>query len=207
MFESPRHDARALHSGSASAFQADSAGSIPAARSIPQRQPDVTTTCHALRMAVSFLRDTKSTGVISELSVMVALAKSGYRLLLPYGENCRYDVAIERKGEFKRVQIKTGRLRDGVIIFNAFSSHTHRGGSSARLYTDEVDLFGVYCRATEGVYLIPVDEASQQCHLRVEQPKNAQARKIRWASDFLIARSPEVMVVSFANHDRPAPPS
>jgi hypothetical protein len=67
---------------------------------------------------VSFLRDTKSKGIISELSVMVALAKAGYRLLLPYGENCRYDVAIEKDGVFKRVQIKTGRLRSGAVLFN-----------------------------------------------------------------------------------------
>jgi hypothetical protein len=105
---------------------------------------------------VSFLRDTKSKGVISELTVMVALARAGYRLLVPYGENCRYDVAIEKNGVFQRVQIKTGRLRNGVVLFNAYSSHYHRRGVT-RTYQGDVDFFGVFVAEIGEVYLIPAE--------------------------------------------------
>jgi PD-(D/E)XK endonuclease len=62
---------------------------------------------------VSFLRDTKRTGDISELHVTAALAQHGYRSSILFGENHRCDVVIERDGRFERVQIKTGRLRNG----------------------------------------------------------------------------------------------
>lgn len=68
--------------------------------------------------SISFLRDTKSIGDTSEFIVMVALARMGYRIVIPYGENHRYDIVIEREGAFARVQVKTGRLRHGAIIFN-----------------------------------------------------------------------------------------
>ena len=62
----PTSFSRALHSGSASAFQADSAGSIPAARSI---------TTFAL-----------SVGDISELRVMCDFVRAGYLVSVPFGE-------------------------------------------------------------------------------------------------------------------------
>lgn len=70
-------------------------------------------------------RDTKKIGTISELMVMAALVRQGYRLLVPYGDSARYDVVIEAAdGSLSRVQIKTGRLRNGVVVFRACSSHS-----------------------------------------------------------------------------------
>jgi PD-(D/E)XK nuclease superfamily protein len=54
-----------------------------------------------------------------------------------------------------------------------------------RSYTDEIDLFAVYCPDTERVYVIPVDEATESVgSLRVLPPANGQARRIRWAADY-----------------------
>lgn len=121
---------------------------------------------------------------------MAALAQTGYRLFVPFGENCRYDVAIEKDGIFKRVQIKTGRLRNGVVLFNAYSSHYHRRGGSTRLYEGEIDYFGVYDADSAHVYLIPAEVIRSSGALRVAPTKNGQARHVRWAEEFRIAPAP-----------------
>jgi hypothetical protein len=45
---------------------------------------------------VSFLRDTKSIGELSEIIVMGALTCAGYRVAVPLGENHRYDLIVDK---------------------------------------------------------------------------------------------------------------
>jgi hypothetical protein len=54
---------------------------------------------------------------------MAALYESGYGLYVPFGENTRCDLVIEREGALDRVQIKTGRLRRGAVVFNVCSTY------------------------------------------------------------------------------------
>src|SRR5690242_665048 len=126
-------------------------------------------------------RDTKRVGDISEAAVALALLEAGYRVCVPFGENNRFDLVIERDNALSRVQVKTGRLRNGTIIFNCFSSHTHRGGVSARRYVGEIEYFGVYCPDLRSVYLVPVTEVNVvKGYLRIDPAKNNQTRKLRW---------------------------
>jgi hypothetical protein len=136
---------------------------------------------------ISFLRDTKSTGELSELIVAVSLGRAGYLVSKPLGENTRYDLIIDKDGTLSRVQVKTGRLRNGAILFNAYSSHYHRRGGSCRSYSNDIDFFGVYCPALRSVYLIPIqDAATLNCTLRVDGTKNGQHSQIRWAQPYLV---------------------
>lgn len=132
-------------------------------------------------------RNTKRTGDLSELRLMHDLVRAGYLVSIPFGEDHRYDLVIEKNGVFSRVQVKTGRLRKGVVLFNCYSSHTHRGGAACRRYTNEIDYFGVYCPELDATYLVPItDVPVQQGMLRVEPAKNGQWRKLRWASRYLL---------------------
>jgi hypothetical protein len=70
---------------------------------------------------------------------MCDFVRAGYLVSIPFGENHRYDLIIEKDFVLSRVQVKTGRLRKGVVIFNCFSSHTHRGGVATPLYKGEVE--------------------------------------------------------------------
>ncbi len=119
---------------------------------------------------------------------MAALAKSGYRLLIPYGDFARYDVVIVGEdGEFARVQIKTGRLRKGTIEFHACSSHTHRGGVSTRSYVGHVEFFGVYCPQVDRCFLVPASEVNTFKSLRLEPTRNGQTKRIQWAQDYALS--------------------
>lgn len=135
---------------------------------------------------VSFLRDTKRVGDIAEARVIAALVEAGFKLLLPFGENHRYDIAIDVEGSFHRIQVKSGRVRRGVVLFNCYSSHFHRGGTSCRSYAGEVDFFGVYCAQLQTTYLVPIEHVRLSGCLRIEPCENAQLKKIRWAEPYRI---------------------
>ena len=130
--------------------------------------------------------NTKRIGDLSEIMVLGALIRAGYYVSIPFGENHRYDLIAEKDNTLYRVQVKTGRLRKGAILFACYSSHGHRGGGLRR-YTGEIDVFGAYCADVDGVYLIPAgDVAAWGWSLRVESTKNGQAKKVRWASRYLL---------------------
>lgn len=136
--------------------------------------------CYTNRM------NTKAIGNVTEAMVMAAFVKKGLPLLLPFGDNHRYDMVVEFQGGFRRVQCKTGRLRNGAIVFNACSSYAHRGGSP-KFYNGAADFFAVYCPETDKVYLVPVpDKQTTEMTLRVEPSKNNQVTNIRLASEFLL---------------------
>ena len=71
----------------------------------------------------------------SEAAVFGALVERGYRILLPFGVNQRYDMVLDNDGELLKAQIKTGRLRNGVIEFSAVSTQSNMNrtdGSTTR---------------------------------------------------------------------------
>jgi hypothetical protein len=113
-------------------------------------------------------------------------------VLLPFGENTRYDLAVERDGVFERVQCKTGRLEKGAIYFRTASSYYHHPNPKmpAKHYRGQVDCFAVYCKETGGVYLVPIDvlPTNHWAALRVDPPRNNQNRRIRFAADYEIGR-------------------
>jgi len=131
----------------------------------------------------------KAVGDLTCAIVLARLLAMFDAVLLPFGENQRYDLVAEKNGAFLRVQCKTGRLRNGVIKFPCCSINyehpTPRKGFYARDYRGSADLFGVYCPENDAVYLVPVYEVGRKegC-LRVDPTKNHQSERIRWAIDF-----------------------
>ena len=134
----------------------------------------------------------KDVGDRSTLAIMIALRDAGYGVLLPFGENTRYDLVIERDGVLSRVQCKTGRLLKGVVEFRAISSYYHHPNPKTPLkhYRGQIDFFAVYCRQTTGIYLIPIADVGvlTRVYLRVIPPRNNQNRKVRYAADYEIGR-------------------
>jgi hypothetical protein len=133
----------------------------------------------------------KSIGDRSTLAIMTALRGAGYAVLVPFGENTRYDLVIDDGAKLGRIQCKTGRLRKGAVIFRACSSYAHHPNPKVvrRDYLGEIDYFAVYCPETAGVYLVPLTDAAlrTQGSLRVEAARNGQRRRIRSAADYQIA--------------------
>jgi hypothetical protein len=134
----------------------------------------------------------KDIGDVSALAITLVLRALGYGLFIPYGENTRCDLMLERDGFVDRIRCKTGRLRGGTIIFNVCSSYAHHRSARVlkRTYHGEIDAFAVYCPETAGVYLIPIAHlpVRREGRLRVDPPKNNQFDRIRFAADYEVGR-------------------
>jgi hypothetical protein len=124
-------------------------------------------------------------GQRTEAVVLAELIRRGYKVLLPFGSNQRYDLVLDTGAGFLRVQCKTGRLRRGVIRFQARSIRTNTVRVECRDYRGQIDAFVVYCPETGRLYALPVDQAtSSVASLRVAPTCNGQAKGIRWAADY-----------------------
>jgi hypothetical protein len=124
-------------------------------------------------------------GLRTEAIILAELTKRGYRVLLPFGHNRRYDLVLEVDGRFMRVQCKTGRLRDGCVIFRAQSVRSNTRKVVMLDYKDDVELFVVYCPDTGRLYVVPIEEATRtQGTLRVDPTANGQDKRVRWARDY-----------------------
>jgi hypothetical protein len=116
---------------------------------------------------------TKAIGEITEAVVMAEFLKAGFAVLIPFGENRRYDLVVEADGRFLRVQCKTASPASpasahgstGFIKFNAHSVEDRRHRTS---YRNQADLFAAYAPSTGQVYVLAVDEVPESAvYLRV----------------------------------------
>ncbi|MBV8599953.1 MAG: hypothetical protein JO359_00160 [Candidatus Eremiobacteraeota bacterium] len=132
-------------------------------------------------------RNTKRVGIVSELVAMQRFAAAGYFIYIPFGDNAPSDLVVEdRHGETYRIQVKTGRLRNGVVLFNCCSFHGHRG-RPATGYVGKVDAFAIYCPNNDELYVVPIDAPAATAAkggLRIASPSNGMKSKIHWARDY-----------------------
>jgi hypothetical protein len=123
-------------------------------------------------------------GDLTEQIVITELKKRNISVSTPVGDNERYDTVLEKPdGGLLRGQIKTGRLKQGVVRFNGVSQHTNSSGHVYEEYGDDVDCFLVYCDETGETYFIDSEEVGSSMHLRVDSPTQ-ETSQINWADDY-----------------------
>ncbi len=131
-------------------------------------------------------------GQITETKVLARLTELGYNCLIPWGNDLRYDIAIDKEGQFLRLQCKTGRYNEkkGIIVFNTDITYHARGenGSHVRKgYVGEADYFGVYCPELGTLYLVPVEDTPKGvASLRVRPTKNRQIKGVLMAEIYVL---------------------
>lgn len=129
--------------------------------------------------------NTKRIGNTSEAAVLFKCVSNRWEVLQPFGDVEPYDLVISRGNGFERVQVKTGRYRNGCVVFNTCSIPGRTNDNTAVDYRGRADLFGVYCEELGNVYLVPVGEVGvREGRLRVDPAKNNQATRL--ASTFEI---------------------
>lgn len=138
----------------------------------------------------------KAKGDRTEAVVLAEFVKLGVTVLLPWGENTRYDLVFEIRGRFFRVQTKTGRLRNGRVLFNSVSSTNHHRNGATRGYVGEADFFAVWCPdCPADVFLIPVAVVGLRgLTLRVDATRNNQSTDVKWARDYTIQSAVEALL-------------
>ena len=131
-------------------------------------------------------------GQRSEAVILGELVKRGYRVLVPFGVNHRYDLVVDLSDRFLTCQCKTGRLRQGSVVFHSNSVRSNTRHAVIRDYRGQVDLFLVYCPDTEEVYVMDVAEAgTSEVRLRVAPTRNGQHARVRWARDHALPPCPK----------------
>ena len=126
----------------------------------------------------------KLVGEKSEARIIAALLQLDLPVLKPFGDSQRYDLVVEREGQFLRVQCKTGRLVRGAVEFPTCSSYRHRQ-RGVRHYRGQADYFAIFCPENEKTYVVPVESVGlKKCRLRVEVCRNGQREGVRPAADY-----------------------
>jgi hypothetical protein len=123
----------------------------------------------------------KAIGERTEGLIPAHLLERGGGVLLPFGNNQRHDLVIERQGELFKAQRKTTRVRRGTVKFAVHSTNGFTGaGTSDR---GHIHRFPVWCPELDEVDEIPVDGVGPRwVSLRV-QPSRQRARA-RLARDY-----------------------
>ena len=124
-------------------------------------------------------------GNLSEARILAAFVAAGYLVSVPFGSGHKYDFVVDDSTRLFRVQCKTGRVKNGSLLFNAYSQSGN--GAVKMSYRGLADLFAVLKPEDDKVYLIPVDEVGvTDVSLRLAPTLNKQAQGIRWAEIYLL---------------------
>ena len=131
---------------------------------------------------------TKQKGNITEMECILAFMKAGYKVSIPYGEDCKYDLVVDINNKLYRIQCKTSHAltnpEDGFKFKTKSVVITTHGVKENHYETNEIDYFATYWN--NECYLIPVQECSVEKTLRFAPPKNGQTKGITFAKDYLL---------------------
>lgn len=124
----------------------------------------------------------KTKGSIAEMVVAAKLMEKEWKVLFPFGENCRYDLVAEKDGKFVRVQVKYVTPRNGALDVGCKSSNNW----NVDKYTaEQVDFIAVYDSQNKDVYFVPSSKFnSSSIILRLSKTKNNQRVGIKKAENF-----------------------
>ena len=130
---------------------------------------------------------TKNKGDLGVLKAQADLCSKGYLVCIPLSEHAPFDLVIFKDGKFKRVQVKARTIKSGKPDVRFEQSYSDRHGVHTRKADmNAVDLFCIYCLNTDQCYYFSAKDFNKRStlSLRVNAPKNNQAQRVRWASDY-----------------------
>jgi hypothetical protein len=133
----------------------------------------------------------KQLGDTAELAVALDLRRRGYRVAFPFGEDCDYDLVVDRNGSLERVQVKHTRSDGEVVIVRCRSQSLTNGKVRAtkRYTAATVDWIAVYDATSGCCFYVPSSEFAEgrsELRLRVTAARNGQRRGIRAAADYAV---------------------
>jgi hypothetical protein len=124
-------------------------------------------------------------GNLSEAKILAALVAAGYYVSVPFGSGHKYDFVIDDSTRLFRVQCKTGRVKNGTLVFNSYSQSGN--GAHKQGYHGLADLFAVLNPENGEVYLLPVEKfGTTGVTLRLLSASSGQVKRINWAVDYLL---------------------
>jgi len=100
----------------------------------------------------------KQRGEWVELKFMMEAAARGFNVAKPHGESARYDASVEKRGNFRRVQIKSTSTRWTDNYANAYRCYTISNQRTRKRYSPkQIDFLAVYVIPADAWYIIPAE--------------------------------------------------
>ena len=130
--------------------------------------------------------NSKTKGDISESKALFEFQKRGIPVLIPWGDNLRYDMVIELNNNFYRVQVKTANeINNGSIKCYTRSSANHTTNKNLATYENDVDYFVFYNQDLDKIALVPIEDIGlkKSISLRIDSPKNSQ-NNVKYFDDY-----------------------
>jgi Holliday junction resolvase-like predicted endonuclease len=133
---------------------------------------------------------TKTKGDLAELKVAADLTEKGYRIAIPYGEDCDFDLIVIREERLERVQVKYTES-DGCVIEVRCQSQSLTNGKvkHVKRYTASmIDWLAVYDKTTNRCYYVPASrlgDGRREMYLRLTPALNNQRKLVNFAADYL----------------------
>lgn len=135
---------------------------------------------------------TQKKGLSTELHCLQDLTELGYQCLLPLGDSCKYDIAVDTGLKIERIQCKHARwstdtAEEKVAFEIATCSQTTNTKKTTRhKYSDkEIDYFYTWFEG-QG-YLVSIKEATGSTfRWRYEYPPTGQKQGIHIASQYQV---------------------
>ena len=129
---------------------------------------------------------TKQKGNITEMECILAFMKAGYKVSIPYGEDCKYDLVLDINNNLYRIQCKTSHALENPKDGFTFKTHsvviTTHGPKSSSYTKYDIDYFATVYEGK--CYLVPVEECGQMKTLRYQLPRNGQKKNISLAENY-----------------------
>lgn len=125
--------------------------------------------------------NTTQVGNVSESAVMLKFLEKDYQVLIPFGGRERYDLLLDKNNKFTRVQVKTGRLKNGAVTASIASPNKKND------YRGDIDIFAIYCPDNKRVYIVDIDEIKDKksISLRVAPTKHNRL-DTKYAKDYML---------------------
>ncbi len=130
--------------------------------------------------------NSKDKGDLSEAKALFEFQKHHIPVLIPWGDNLRYDMVIELNNSFYRVQVKTANeIKNGAVKCYARSSTNHTTNKHLQSYVNDVDFFVFYNQNLDKIALVPIKDIGDKKNisLRIEPPKNHQ-KNLKYFDDY-----------------------
>ncbi len=124
---------------------------------------------------------TKQKGDIAEAFITFLLKQKGFNVLIPWGEDVRYDLVAEKNGVFKRIQVKYVTPKNGVLEVAIRSANNY---ITIHYLPKDVDIIAVYSPQNNKAYFIPLNKNKKVYKLRLATTKNNQKKKVVMASEY-----------------------
>jgi len=126
------------------------------------------------------IRHAKARGEWAELRFMTRATELGLRVTKPWGDNSAYDLAIDYRGHFLRIQVKCTQQKR----WNSYRCHLDANGVPYR--PDQIDFIAAYVIPADTWYILPIQAIPNQPEILLSpHRKNSKHNQYKEAWDLL----------------------